>query len=378
MFELSINNGNFLWMTRGKEWGFRFLSKCSSLPSTLLPSAVDDVYKKVFLHDESRIGYWKGFIFFDGVRRPYVACRCYDETIQRDQAGRRIPHEFLILCTDQVCNLISGLKWQSLILDKVRGLYSDRYSRGADAVTDCLIDFRIHIDTRIEHSDSCVSFDVSLAPTVPPSGCGIRSPMRNFAKPFFFSLFLICLSAGYTMYLRGKSEYDGKEEFILVGGVKGNNVSIGCSPVSEEEWGKFADKTIMLDRCRLPVINVSVNDAKRYCAWLTQKDPNHTYRLPTDVEWELAVGRMLKDARLDCGVGDCIKLVAGHTTTNGIVVWNNCLELTSTKRGEGMVVVKGVAFRSTRAEHRAGVCTEVRRIAECCTNVTFRVVREDK
>ena len=88
MFVFSVNNENFLWMTRGKSWGFRFLSRCSSLSPV-----IDAVYKTVFLHDdESRIGYWKGVLAVNGRKLLYVACRCYDSMIQRDEAGRRIPH----------------------------------------------------------------------------------------------------------------------------------------------------------------------------------------------------------------------------------------------------------------------------------------------
>ena len=46
-----------------------------------------------------------------------------------------------------------------------------------------------------------------------------------------------------------------------------------------------------------PAVNVSWNDAKAFCAWLTEKEqragrlgPDQDYRLPTDAEWSAAVG----------------------------------------------------------------------------------------
>lgn len=189
MFEISINKSNFLWMTRGKKWGFRFLSKCS-----LLAPVSETVYKAVFLHDDSRFGYWKGFVFLDGRRQPYVACRCYDSMIQRDEAGRRIPHDFLLLCSDEEFKCLSGLAWESLILEQVRGLYSDRYLCCANEVTDCLIDFKVRLSSEIQPSTSCATLNVPVS----QSDRDTPSPQRRFTGSYWFPILLVCLGIGYV------------------------------------------------------------------------------------------------------------------------------------------------------------------------------------
>ena len=184
-------------MTRGKKWGFRFLSKCS-----LLASVAETVYKAIFLRDQSRFGYWKGFIVLDGRKQPYVACRCYDSTIQRDEAGRRIPHDFLLLCSDEEFTLLNGLAWESLILEQVRGLYSERYSCCSNEVTDCLIDFKIRLNSEIQPSNSCASLNVPVS----QSERETPSPQRMFPGSYLIPILLIFLGIGYvSMHHREKS-----------------------------------------------------------------------------------------------------------------------------------------------------------------------------
>ena len=175
---------------------------------------------------------------------------------------------------------------------------------------------------------------------------------------------------------------DGKDAFRAVLGAKGRNVSIGTTPVTEADWAKFTGKAVPPGKARLPVTDVSVTDAERYCAWLMKNDPAHTYRLPTEAEWELAAGHMPKDADFNCGVGGKLTAVDAFAKTKGacggVDFWGNCWEWTSTPRGDGANAVKGGAFDSPRTACRTEVRDASRPAARGYPNVTFRVVREDR
>jgi len=155
----NVDNSNFLWVTRGEKWGFRYLSKCS-----LLTSHIDFIYKKLFLSDESRLGYWKGNIVINKESKyQYVACRCYDDTcIQKDEAGRRIPHEFLLLCSVDDCNMLANLPWGALIIDKIRNQYLELLHCSSNEVGDCLIDFSLEASLESGEREFCDSSSLDL------------------------------------------------------------------------------------------------------------------------------------------------------------------------------------------------------------------------
>ena len=128
--------------------------------------------------------------------------------------------------------------------------------------------------------------------------------------------------------------------------------------------------------------NVSVEDAAKYCTWLGERDPAHTYRLPTEEEWELAAGHMPKDADFNCGAGDSIRPVDAFAqtkgTSGGIDFWGNCWEWTATKRVDGKNTVKGGAFDAKRTDCRTEAKAASRGGARGYPNVTIRLVRETK
>ena len=139
MSKLTVDNNTFLWFTRGKSWGFQFLSKPSGF------SSVENIYKKVFLTDEDYFGYWKGVISSDSREGYYIACRCYDEKKSiSDEAGRRIPHELLILCEDQnQQEEFALLSWGPAVMDRIREAYLERYELESAEISECYISFEL-------------------------------------------------------------------------------------------------------------------------------------------------------------------------------------------------------------------------------------------
>ena len=172
------------------------------------------------------------------------------------------------------------------------------------------------------------------------------------------------------------------------------NVSIGYTPVTNEEYAKFLAATgrkapdswrggkMPQALAKHPVTDVSYEDAAAYCRYLTEQDNGRaTYRLPTEAEWEAAAGHMPKDADFNCGEHKSTTPVEAYAKTlaacGAVDMWGNVWEWTSTPVG-GQRAVKGGAWDSRRTECRTesrGVGRDPKR---SYANVGFRVVRETK
>ena len=81
--------------------------------------------------------------------------------------------------------------------------------------------------------------------------------------------------------------------------VPGTEVLFGIWEVRVQDYRAYAEANSGVDASwknprfpqddTHPVVNVSWEDAKAFCAWLSRKE-GKTYRLPTDAEWSVAVG----------------------------------------------------------------------------------------
>jgi hypothetical protein len=100
---------NFLWSTRGKTWGFRFLHT-AGLANPLA------VYEDAFAGTE---GTPETFTRRNGT----LAVRFPDPDGRTDRAGRVIPHEFVVLAPDHA-NLQDADAARRALWDEVREPYA--------------------------------------------------------------------------------------------------------------------------------------------------------------------------------------------------------------------------------------------------------------
>lgn len=188
----------------------------------------------------------------------------------------------------------------------------------------------------------------------------------------------------------GDCRYDepDSEGFIPLLGAA-SDVSIAYTHVTNAAYALF-DPTHQFEAGKEghPVVNVSYEDAVRYCEWLTDNSPDcqYKYRLPTEAEWELAAGHMPKDASINAanvetGTTDvyCYYGLYGsgaQSLSGTLDMWGNAWEWLATPGGdEGTMKIKGGAFDEDRSQCRTEERGNWRDAANGYPNVGFRILR---
>ena len=178
------------------------------------------------------------------------------------------------------------------------------------------------------------------------------------------------------------------------------NLSIAYAPVTNQEYAAFVkatgrkpprdwtDGTYPAGKEEHPVVNVSYVDAVAYSEWLTDRDGEATYRLPTAEEWEIAAGHMPKDADINCGENDGTTPVTQYAQTlaacGAVDMWGNVWEWTGSvitaqvgvEKGKQVNAVKGGSWYSHRSSCRTEARMEGRAPNFGYNTVGFRVARE--
>ena len=104
-------------------------------------------------------------------------------------------------------------------------------------------------------------------------------------------------------FMMGDAAGEGDSDEVPVRKVFLDEFYMGKNEVTFEEYDRFCEITgrkkpddAGWGRGRMPVINVTWNDAVTYCAWLSEKT-GKKYRLPAEAEWEKAARGGLSGAK---------------------------------------------------------------------------------
>ena len=188
----------------------------------------------------------------------------------------------------------------------------------------------------------------------------------------------------FLRFIDPRRDENPNDEWMVLRGASARDAYIGYAPVTNAEYAIF-DSSFTYDNGKgsYPAVNISIDDAEAYCEWLTAQDPKHIYRLPSEEEWILAAGHMPKDVAMNSG-----HIEPGLTAVNaykqsagacgGIDFWGNCWEWTSSADADGLYVVKGGSWDSSRDDCRSEKSDVVRDGSLGYANVGFRVVRTDR
>ena len=185
----------------------------------------------------------------------------------------------------------------------------------------------------------------------------------------------------FLRFIDPRRDENPKDAWMVLRGASARNAHIGYAPVTNAEYATFkAGFVYDKGQDNYPVVNITIDDAETYCDWLTEKDPQHSYRLPTEEEWVLAAGHMPKDVSMNSGHAELgLTAVDAYNQSKGacggIDFWGNCWEWTSSTDANGRYIVKGGSWDSKRDDCRSEKSDDVRNGSQGYSNVGFRVVR---
>lgn len=171
------------------------------------------------------------------------------------------------------------------------------------------------------------------------------------------------------------------------------NVYIGYQPVTNQDYAEFTKEAglptpkhwkngvVPEDKKYHPVTNVTQNNAEDYCLWLSARDKQAIYRLPTVEEWETAAGETPEKPSINCGkINSGTTYVTQYKETRAacgaVDMWGNVWELTSTIK-DNKVIVKGGNWSSKLEDCNTKNSSAIAPNLGHDT-VGFRVVRELK
>ncbi len=181
-----------------------------------------------------------------------------------------------------------------------------------------------------------------------------------------------------------RTDDNPNDRWLVLRGASAANAYVAYAPVTNAEYAAFKpNHSYPAGHENYPVVNITVADANNYCNWLSANDKDHTYRLPSDEEWVLAAGHMPKDVAMNAGKIEpgLTDIYAYSSTTGacgGIDFWGNCWEWTCSFTAEGLYIVKGGSWDSSRDDCRSEKSDVLRSPTIGYENVGMRVVRTDR
>lgn len=187
----------------------------------------------------------------------------------------------------------------------------------------------------------------------------------------------------FLRFIDPRKDENPKDAWMVLRGASALNAYIGYAPVTNAEYAAFkAGFTYDKGKDNYPVVNITIDDAKAYCDWLTEQDRKHIYRLPSEEEWILGAGHMPKDVAMnsdhvESGLTSVDAYSKSLSACGGIDFWGNCWEWTSSTDVNGSYIVKGGSWDSKRDDCRSEKSDDVKTGTQGYANVGFRVVRTD-